>query len=124
VDAVPERFSPEWIAALDEAARALPGGDQAFVVQQVVTGGDGERAWHVDLGDDGIRVRPGKADDADVTFTQDRATAEAIATGRLSTAEALTSGRLTVRGATARLTEHREAMARLDEALAAVGTDA
>ena len=53
-----------------------------------------------------------------MTFTQDRATADAIVGGTLSAAEALTNGRLTVRGATARLTEHREALARLDEALA------
>jgi hypothetical protein len=53
-----------------------------------------------------------------VTFSQDRATADAIATGELSASAALTSGRLVVRGATSRLPEHREALARLDEAFA------
>ena len=53
-----------------------------------------------------------------MTFSQDRATAEAIADGELSAGAALTAGRLTVRGATARLTEHRETLARIDEALA------
>ena len=48
--AVPERFSPEWIAALDAAARSLPGAGDPFVIQQVVTDPDGEVAWHVDLG--------------------------------------------------------------------------
>lgn len=98
MDAVPERFSPEWIAALDAAARSLPGVGDPFVIQQVVTYPDGEVAWHVDLGDGGVRVHPGRGDDPDVTFTQDRGTAAAIAEGRLSAAEALTSGRLVVRG--------------------------
>jgi alkyl sulfatase BDS1-like metallo-beta-lactamase superfamily hydrolase len=114
---VPERFSPEWIAALDDAARGLPGSDDRFVIQQVVTG-DEETAWHVVLDDEGVRVRPGRDDAPDITFTQDRATAEAIATGELSAGAALTAGRLTVRGATARLTEHRDTLAALDEALA------
>jgi hypothetical protein len=118
VVAVPERFSPEWIAALDAAVRALPGADSRFVIQQVVTDPAGEVAWHVDLGTEGVRVLPGQAQDPDVTFTQDRGTAEAIAHGTLSAAEALTAGRLTVRGATAALTDHRDALARLDEALA------
>jgi hypothetical protein len=118
VDPVPERFSPEWVAALDVAARALPGSGEPFVIQQVVTDESGEAAWHVALGPDGVRVHLGRAEAADVTFAQDRATAEAIVGGTLSAAEALTAGRLTVRGATARLTEHREALARLDEALA------
>jgi hypothetical protein len=111
---VPERFSTEWIAALDHAASALPGADGTFTIQQVVD----EAAWWVELSPHGVRVHPGRADAPDVTFTQDRATAEAIATGELSAGAALTSGRLTVRGATARLTDHREALARLDEALA------
>lgn len=116
--AVPERFSPEWVAALDGAARTLPGVSETFVIQQVVTDEGREVAWHVALGPDGVRVQPGRAAEPDVTFAQDRATAEAIAGGTLSAAEALTSGRLTVRGAAARLTEHREVLARLDAAQA------
>jgi hypothetical protein len=111
---MPERFSEAWITALDDAARGLPGVEDGFTIQQVVD----DVAWHVVLGPDGIRVRPGRAEEPDVTFTQDRATADAIAAGELSASAALTSGRLTVRGATARLTEHREALVRLDEAFA------
>jgi hypothetical protein len=111
---MPERFSDEWVAALDAAARDLPGVDGSFTIQQVV----GDVAWHVVLGPDGVRVQPGRADAPDVTFSQDRATADAIATGELSASAALTSGRLVVRGATSRLPEHREALARLDEAFA------
>ena len=113
-----ERFTPEWVDALDAAVRDLPAAAEAFVIQQVVTDGDDEIAWHLVLGTDGIRVLAGRADAPDVTFTQDRATADAIADGNLSAGAALTEGRLTVRGATARLTEHREVLARIDEALA------
>ncbi len=112
------RFSPAWVEALDSAVRDLPASNEAFIVQQVVTDGDGEVAWHLVLGTDGIRVLAGRSEAPDVTFSQDRATAEAIADGELSAGAALTAGRLTVRGATARLTEHREALARIDEALA------
>ena len=111
---MPDRFSEEWIAALDAAARRLPGIDGSFTIQQVVD----DVTWHVVLGPEGVRVQPGVVDDPDVTFTQDRATADAIATGELSASAALTSGRLTVRGATSRLAEHREALAQLDEAFA------
>ncbi len=97
---MPERFSPEWIAALDAAARGLPGAEEPFVIQQVVSSADGDVAWHVDLEPEAIRVRPGRAGQADVTFAQDRETADAVAAGELSAAAALTSGRLTVRGAT------------------------
>lgn len=117
---VAERFTAEWVESLDTAVRDLPAGDEALVIQQVVTDGDSEDeiAWHLVLGSDGVRVLLGRADAPDVTFTQDRATAEAIADGELGAGAALTAGRLTVRGATARLTEHREALARIDEALA------
>lgn len=108
-----ERFSPEWIEHLDVAVRDVPGGEP-FVIQQVV----GEAEWHVRIGADGVRVVPGRADDADVTFTQDRATAEAIASGTLSAGAALTSGDLRVNGATAELITRREVMAAIDEAVA------
>ena len=102
---------------MDEAVRRLPGATGPFVIQQVVTEGDDEVTWHLVLAADGVRIRPGRADAADVTFHQDRSTAEAIADGELGAGAALTAGRLTVRGATARLTEHREVLARIDEAL-------
>lgn len=112
-----DRFSPDWVTRLDRAVREVRT-DDAFVIQQVVTGDDGESSWYLALGPGGGRVHPGRADAPDVTFTQDRATADAIADGALSAGAALTAGRLTVRGATARLPDHREALARIDEALA------
>jgi hypothetical protein len=112
------RFSTAWVETLDAAVRDLPAAAEAFVIQQVVTDGDDEITWHLVLGTDGLRVLAGRSDAPDVTFSQDRTTADAIADGALSAGAALTAGRLTVRGATARLTEHRETLARIDAALA------
>ncbi len=115
-------LSDDWIAALDEAARTVKG-DEDFVIQQVVDD-EPPTHWYIVLSPGPVRIHPGEAETADVTFTQDRATAEAIARGELSAGAALTSGRLTVRGASARLTEQREVLARLDTALRGVAVDA
>lgn len=119
-----ERWSRAWIEALDEAAQAVGGtGGERFVIQQVVEDerADGAgTAWHVVLTEDTVRVLPGAADDADVTFTQDRPTAESIVRGELAAGTALADGRLSVHGATTGLTRHRELLARLDEAWAGV----
>ena len=121
----PALLTPAWIEALDAAARGVAGDDgERFVIQQVVTEGAEDVTWHVVLAPSGVRVHPGVAEGADVTFRQDRATAEAIAAGELAAATALASGRLTVRGATAELTRHREVLARLDQAWAGIGNDA
>ena len=111
-------LSDDWIAALDEAARTVSGVED-FVIQQVVTDEPPTR-WYVALSSGPVRVHPGEAEAPDVTFSQDRATAEAIARGELSAGAALTSGRLSVRGSSARLTEHRDVLARLDAALRAL----
>jgi len=124
VDGVPARWTQAWIEALDEAVAAVGGtGGEPFVIQQVVDDDGVARAWHVTLGPDRTRVAAGEADDPDVTFRQDRDTAEAIARGELAAGRALAAGRLTVRGATAELTRHRDLLARLDEAWAGVPED-
>lgn len=121
-------LSPEWITALDEAARASTtlqtvAGDLDLTVQQVVTDGDpagGEVAWYVRLRRGLVEVRPGRIDEADVTFTQDRATARAIADGELSAQAAFMAGRLRTGGDLAQLLAHREALAALDDVFAEV----
>ena len=65
-------------------------------------------------------VRAGRADDADVTFTQDRATARAIADGELAAQTAFMAGRLRTGGDLTRLLAHREALADLDDVFADV----
>jgi putative sterol carrier protein len=118
-------LSPEWIAALDEAAQAsaslrAAATDLDLTVQQVVTGGDDEVTWYVRLRGGEVAVHPGRADDPDVTFTQDRDTARAIADGELSAQAAFMAGRLRTGGDLTQLLAHREALADLDDVFADV----
>ena len=118
-------LSPEWIAALDEAARTSTSlrelaADLDLTVQQVVTDDDGEVAWYVRLRGGDVGVHPGRAEVADVTFTQDRATARAIADGELSAQAAFMAGRLRTGGDLTQLLAHRDALAGLDDVFADV----
>ena len=121
--AVMARFlSPEWITEIDAAARASAALAEAtaevrLVVQQVVTGtpdGDVRYAIRVDHGK--VEVTPGEAPDADVTFTQDWQTAQAMSTGEVGAQQAFMHGHLQVAGDTALLMRHQGAFADLDAA--------
>lgn len=95
-----EFLSDAWIEDLTAAATTttLPA-DLHLVIQQVVLDEAGEeRAFTVRIADGAVTVSPGQASDAEVTFTQDRATAAAIAQGELSAQAAFMAGRLRVGG--------------------------
>jgi putative sterol carrier protein len=112
-----EFLSDAWIADLDAAARAavVPEGLQV-VVQQVVVGDDGaEVAYAVRVGHGTVRVEPGRASDADVTFTQPRAVAAAIARGELSAQAAFLAGDLRVGGDLAAVLEGSRALGALSD---------
>jgi hypothetical protein len=99
---VAEHLSPAWIAALaDAAVRAdAPEGIDLVVQQVVVDGGPdaAEVAYAVEIAGGRVAVHAGRVDAADITFTQDRATATAIAQGALSAQSAFLEGRLRVGG--------------------------
>ena len=126
---MPEFLSDEWLTALDDCARALgPIGDIApFVLEQVVTD-DADasvRRYRLVFTDGGVRVEPGDtndddADEADVTFVTERATAAAIAQGATNAQHALAAGRLRVRGDVGALVARAGAFAALEDAFAAV----
>jgi SCP-2 sterol transfer family len=119
-------LSPEWLAEVEAAARRSP----AFpadthrgrvTVQQVVTGGPaGEVAYAATVGDGTVVIRVGRAERPDVTFSEDWATAAAIARGALSAQEAFMAGRLRVAGDMAALLRHGPALGRLADAFAEV----
>lgn len=137
-------LSPEWVDALDRAATdsdALATATKgiALTVQQVVTADDapgdgtsagpgepstrapaGHAAWHVVVDHGAVRVRPGVIEHADVTFTQDRATAVKVGRGELSAQAAFMLGKLRVEGDVALLMAHHTAFAGLDDVFAAV----
>ena len=95
-----EFLTPEWVAdlALAAAGAEVPA-DVRLVVQQVVVQDEGpDVAYAVRIADGAVTVTEGRAADADVTFTQDRGTAGAIARGEMSAQAAFLAGRLRVGG--------------------------
>ncbi len=111
-----EFLSAAWIADLDEAGRrATVPADVALVVQQVVLDGDDEVTYAIRIADGAVRVEPGRAADADVTFTQARSTAEAIARGERSAQSAFLAGDLRVGGDVAQVLEASRALAALED---------
>jgi hypothetical protein len=97
---VAEPLTDEWISELATAAGSAtvdPG--LRLVVQQVVHDDDGSTvAFAVRLADGRAELVAGRVDDPDVTFTQHRRTATAIAAGRLSAQAAFMAGDLQVGG--------------------------
>jgi putative sterol carrier protein len=98
---VAEPLTSAWVSALAAAAQGAtaPAGIELVVQQIVVDAAGGEElAYAVRIGGGTVAVTEGRADDADVTFTQDRDTAVAIAAGELSAQAAFLAGRLRVGG--------------------------
>ena len=93
-------LSDAWLDELEAAARAarLPL-DLRLTIQQVILGEGGpDVVYAIRIADGTASVTAGAVGDADVTFTQDRTTAEAIARGTLSAQAAFLAGRLRVAG--------------------------
>lgn len=93
-------LSRQWVADLDAAVRGqvAPAGLRVVIQQVVALDEGGEVAYAIRIADGAISVEPGRVDDAQITFTQDRATATAIATGSESAQAAFIAGRLRVGG--------------------------
>jgi putative sterol carrier protein len=115
-------LSDAWLDELDAAARAATVPDDLeLVVQQVVLGERGlEVSYALRISGGAASVSAGRADDADVTFTQDRATAEAIAKGELSAQMAFLAGQLRVGGDLRSALERSRAVLDLDDLFAQV----
>jgi putative sterol carrier protein len=115
-------LSDAWLDELDAAARAATVPDDLeLVVQQVVLGERGlEVSYALRISGGAASVAAGRADDADVTFTQDRATAEAIAKGELSAQMAFLAGQLRVGGDLRSALERSRAVLDLDDLFAQV----
>lgn len=119
---MPEFLSPEWIDALDAAARDAPppaGLPRPLVVDYVIAGED-HAVYHVTVASTGVRVAAGPAPDADLAFVTDRPTAYALHTGAAGAQDAFAAGRLKVRGDLNVLIGARPALAALDDVFAGV----
>jgi len=122
VAAVAGFLSDAWFDALDAAAReSRVDADLRLVIQQVVTGPPevADVAYVVTAADGRIRVRKGRADAPDITFTQDRVTAEAIHRGELSAQTAFIEGRLRLGGDLRAVIERSAALVAIDDVFAA-----
>ena len=116
-------LSPEWIEALDAAAReaVVPPGVQ-LTIQQIVTGGD-EVRYHLVLDDGRLRVHPGETAAADVTLVQTRDVAVALSRGELNAQQALEAGRLKLRGDIGHLARQGKALTAMEDVFVAVRAD-
>ncbi len=122
---VSQFLSPEWRRELQEAA----GADEALcraaqrvrlTVAHVVTGGPaGDVTYRVRMGDGRVEVLDGPGE-ADVEVHQDYETASSVSRGQITPVSAFTSGRMRLGGRPGLLAEHRDAMARLSDAFAAL----
>jgi putative sterol carrier protein len=115
-------LSPEWIAALDAAAReaTVPAGVR-LTIQQIVTGdGDGDVRYHLVLDEGRLQVRPGEAEAADVTLVQTREVAAALSRGELNAQQALEAGRLKLRGDIGHLAREGRGLSAVEDVFAAV----
>lgn len=97
-----EFLSDAWLDELADAAHSAGriAEDVRLVIQQVVVDDDDHElaAYAISVDSGQVTVAPGRAVAADVTFTQDRSTAVAIARGDLSAQAAFLAGRLRVGG--------------------------
>lgn len=117
-----EFLSDAWIADLDAAARTVsPDADLQLVIQEVVLGDGGpDAAYVIRIADGRVTVTTGRTDDADLTLTQDRATASEIARGELSAQVAFMAGRLRAGGDLRAVMERSSALAALGDVFASV----
>ena len=116
-------LTPEWIAALDAAAReaAVPAGVR-LTIQQIVTddGAGDDVRYHLVLDGGRLRVHPGEAAAADVTLVQTREVAAAFSRGELNAQQALEAGRLKLRGDIGHLAREGRALTAVADLFAAV----
>lgn len=118
-------LSPEWIAALDAAAReaSVPPA-VCLTIQQIVTDvGGGEVRYHLVLDAGRCRVVPGDAEAPDVTLVQTREVAAALSRGELNAQQALEAGRLKLRGDLGHLAKQGKALGAMEDVFAAVRAD-
>jgi putative sterol carrier protein len=108
----PARFSPQWVAALNERAALVTVLDESIlvVVQQTVD----DNAWFVSIAHGVMSVEWGHATDPTATLTQSRETAEAIVSGDLNAQQAFLDGRVRLTGDVTALIAAKPYLAQLD----------
>lgn len=112
-------LSEEWLAELDQAVAAdeqIPAAAKGvdLTIQQVVTRqGADDVCYSTRVADGRVRLRPGRADDADAVIFEDYDTAAALARGETSPQDAILAGRIRVSGNLGALLEGQEVLQRV-----------
>ena len=122
---MPEFLSPEWVEALDVAARAttLPAdaGAVSIEIEQVVHDASGDEVrYHLRLEDGRVRVHAGPAASPHLRLIADYDVAARIQRGEINAQQALAAGRLKVQGRFAHLVRADEQLRSLEDVFAAV----
>lgn len=119
-------LSAEWVDEMIDALNASAEVGAAIrgldvTLQQVVTDAPGgEVRYWTRFADGTVSGGLGEADGADVTITQDHATAVALSRGELNAQAAFMQGKLSVGGNMAKLLQHQEAMRAIAPVLASL----
>lgn len=115
-------LSPEWIAALDEAAAgwSAPAELDLTVEQVVRRPGEATAVYHLSFTGGRLRVVAGPAEHADVTLTLDYPVAAGIARGEANAQAALAAGHLQVGGNLQLLSTRARLLTGLDDVFAVV----
>jgi hypothetical protein len=123
---VAEFLSREWLADLDAVARGSAAlrtatAEIAATLEQVVPDAPGGAVrYHVRIDHGDVRVHPGPAAAADVTFLADYEVARAINDGSATAQQALAAGRLKIKGDLPRLAGEEMALVAVGDIFAMV----
>ena len=120
---MPEYLSPDWFAAAAElvagsATLAERSQGVHLVLEQTVHDGTAEISWALRFDDGSASLVTGRADDATVSFSCARDTADAIHSGERSAQAAFIAGDLRIGGDVSALMQHASLFADLDDVLA------
>ena len=116
-------LSEEWFEAAGAAIasstelRAASAGVQLTLQQSVFDGGE-TLVWHVHFADGEVGLHMGATPSPTVTFSCDRATAEAVRNGEHSAQSAFMAGNLRIGGDVRLLLDNSELLSSLHDALA------
>lgn len=119
---VAEFLSAAWLAHLDELAQGandLADTEATLVIEQQVLRDDGDTVvYHLVLGPGPARVRPGPADNADLTLVATETAARGIHDGTTNAQTCLADGTLRLRGNPDVLTRHASVLERIGDVFA------
>ena len=120
-------LSPQWaealVASLNDSTDGATLQGVSFKLQQVVKGADGDVTYWIALDGGSFTGGIGPLDGADVTITQDYATAVELARGELNAQAAFMQGKLKVTGNMGMLLQNQDTIAALGPAMGAIEAD-